>query len=172
MKKIIVLMSITGAVCANEISPEMNCCEPAIHSSYSYLDLGVGPIPLPALTVGAGRRTVIGEKTALDLGVECNIFFFINSLKGYANHLWYFNQKPYSQFYIGLGGTLGGVMYLFGYYGCGLQGYAAPNVILGKEFLNCKGKKRFFQIETMYPIYTFRKFENIGGVTIKYGFAF
>lgn len=172
MKKIILSLSLMGAAYATEMSPEECCCsEPTVHSSYGYLSAGLGPLPVPGITVGAGRRIVTGDETAVDFGVDASTFLLVSSVKGYANNLWYFNQKPCSQWYLGLGVSLGGVLAI-GFTDPAISGFAAPNFILGREFLTKKGNKRFIQIETMYPVFFIHQFVNCPAVTIKCGFAF
>ncbi len=172
MKKIVLSLSLIGAAYANEMPEETCWCpEPTVHSSFGYLSAGLGPLPIPGITVGAGRRIVTGDETAVDFGVDASTFLFVSSVKGYANNLWYFNQKPCSQWYLGLGGSLGCLVPI-GYCGARFEGFAAPNIVLGREFLTKKGNKRFIQIETMYPIFLFHEFVNYPAVTIKCGFAF
>jgi len=52
--------------------------------------------------------------------------------------------------------------------------YAAPNIIVGKEFLNRERKKRFFQVEVMYPLYiiNWSEWMNFPVFSLTYGFSF
>jgi len=172
MKKIILLISLIGAAYASETSPEECCCsEPTVHSSFGYLTAGIGPIPCPGLNIGVGKRFVTGESTGMDFGVQASTVLFVSAVKGYANHLWYFNQKPRSQWYVGFGGSVGGVLFM-GFCDFTINGFGAPNILFGREFLTRKGNKRFIEIETMYPLFLFQEFVNCPAVTIKFGFAF
>lgn len=166
MKKIIALITLTTAAFAGEI-----VCEPTLHYSYNYGSIGLGPLPIPAPTFGLGRRIMTGDRFAVDVGAEVATLVRINAVKGYVNGLMYFNQKPRSQYYMGLGGSVGGI---FGPSKFCLEGYAAPNLIFGKEFCTCKGSKQFFQVEVKYPIYLMGAgtFINWGLINLKYGFAF
>lgn len=172
MKKIILLISLIGAAYASEVYPEeCCCCEPNVHSSYGYFSAGLGPLPIPGLNIGVGKRVIAGESTAVDLGIEGSTFIIVSTVKGYANHLWYFNQRPCSQWYFGLGGSLGGI-FPIEYCDQICEGFAAPNFIFGREFLTRTGSKSFVQVETMYPVFLFHDILNYPAVTIKCGFAF
>ncbi len=175
MKKLIALIVMVGSLSQAFSNEEEMMCEPNILSSYNYCGIGLGPLPIPAFTVGLGRRTLIGDHAAIDVGVSVATLIRINSVRGYGNALWYVNQKPYSQYYIGLGGSVGGIFgNIFGGRSGFGEGYAAPNFIIGKEFFTSKNNKQFFQVETMYPMYVFseREFVNWAFFNIKYGFAF
>lgn len=152
----------------DKIEEEMN-----IQSSYSYVDLGLGPLPLPALTSSIGKRFALGNKrVAIDTGATLTTLIRYNALRGYVNGLCYINQKPDSQYYIGLGGSVGGI---FGFNSFCDEGFTAPNALVGKEFFNSKGEKRFFQVEALYPVYTFKGkalFDTFPLLTLKYGMSF
>jgi len=148
--------------------------ETNIQSSYSYYGLGIGPLPVPAFTISAGNRvTFAGNHLALDTGVTLATLVRYNALRAYINGLCYINQKPDSQYYIGIGGSIGvtvGFDLLFDD-----QGFVSPNFLIGKEFFNCKKEKRFFQIEVVYPAYFFKEkeiFDFMPLITLKYGTAF
>lgn len=169
MKKILTFLALLGVGLkgySNEAEVE---CEPNIHYSFNYWGIGVGPLPIPGVQVDIGRRTVIGESSAIDLGLSGSTFVVVSSVRAYSNVLWYVNQKLESQYYVGLGGSVAGITgkrYI--------EGYAAPNLVIGKEFFTSYGNKRFFQIETMYPVLVLhdRKFVNFPFFNITYGISF
>ncbi|NGX47724.1 MAG: hypothetical protein K1000chlam3_01106 [Chlamydiae bacterium] len=177
MKKLMVLLSLIGM---NNLSfantaPKMEECipDPCIQSSYTYGGLGLGPLPIPALTLSLGRRMVVGDRVAIDAGVTLATLIRWNIIRGYVNGLCYINQKPCSQYYVGLGGSVG---VPFGFDDIHEVGpFVVPNFLIGKEFYNSDGNKRFFQAEILYPAYAISEKELIDCIpfiTLKYGFAF
>lgn len=171
-----VLLSLIGvnAFSFAEVSPKIEECvpKPCVHSSYTYGGLGLGPLPFPALTLSLGRRTVVGDRAAIDAGVTLATLIRWNIIRGYVNGLCYLNQKPCSQYYVGLGGSVG---IPFGFDHIHDAGpFVVPNVLIGREFYNSKGNKRFFQAEVLYPAYSFyeKDLVHFPFVTLKYGFAF
>jgi len=143
--------------------------EPNIHTSNTYITTGIGPLPLPTFLLGVGRRNVTGERTAIDFGLSGSSLIYVNMAKAHVNGLWYMNQTPTSQWYAGLGGSVGVIAWDHS-----AQGYFAPNLVVGKEFLNSNCNKRFFQVETMYPMVSMHhtKVVNFPLISLKYGFAF
>lgn len=176
MKKIIIFLTLIGTslsqVFSNETKLQEEKTEEAtIHSSYTYSTIGIGPLPIPAFTIGVGNRSIIGDNKAIDFGLSLATLIQINAIRGYVNILRYSKQTQKSQFYIGLGGSVGGIFGFSRHVDCG---YVAPNFIVGKEFLNSDGAKRFFQVEVMYPLIsiTHHGVVNFPLFTLKYGFSF
>lgn len=175
MKKNILRFFIAAGL-SQGLANECTWQEPSVHQSYSYMTFGVGPLPVPAPSIGAGTRDVMSENSALDMGVNISSIIYVTTIRGYVNYLKYFNQKPSSQCYWGIGGSLGaGTVLIY----CPFA-YVAPNFIGGVEFLNRNGKKRFFQVEAMYPACLVGVIPDgkCGGIcpfpllTISYGVAF
>lgn len=177
MRKALFLLSLIGVsqfTYANNESNREDCIpEPCIHSSYAYGGIGLGPLPFPALTLSVGKRIALHDSCSIDGGLTLATLVRWNLIRGYVNGLFYLNQKPCSQFYVGLGGSVG---VPFGYdeiYKAGAL--AAPSLLVGKEFYNSEGNKRFFQAEVLYPVYGFSEdewFNLFPVITLKYGFAF
>lgn len=146
--------------------PEFGSIEPSTSDSFSYRTIGMGPLPMPMLNIGIGKRLIFKVRSAIDLNVSGSTLVLVNTLQGSISRLWYSS----SQYYLGLGGTLGAgfLSSLFPF--C----YAAPALTFGKEFFNSSGCKRFFQIEAMFPVFilNIKETKLIPGVTVKYGIAF
>lgn len=177
MKKLIILLSILGVnklSFANTTPKQEECIpEPCIHSTYTYGSLGLGPLPIPALTLSLGKRAIVGDRAAIDAGATLATLLRWNLIRGYVNGLLYVNQKPCSQYYVGLGGSVGVPFGFDDIHEAGV--FITPNFVVGREFLNSDGSKRFFQAEVLYPAYSFSQkelYNCIPFITIKYGFAF
>jgi len=176
MKKIILTACLIGmniSSFANAVTQLDECVpESCIHSSYFYSGIGLGPLPVPALTLGLEKRTVLGEKEDLDTGITLATLLRWNLIRANLNGLLYFRQNPCSQYYLGLGAT-GGIP--FGFDDIQEIGpFVSPSFLIGKEFINSEGNKRFFQAEVLYPPYLTSQgdFVHFPFITLKYGFAF
>jgi hypothetical protein len=173
MKKHIFFLLTTlfgsGLCFANESEPPRDEC-PDLSSSFTYFSIGAGPMPAQAVNLGLGRRFVC-DPMAIDVGVSASSFGIVNSLQAHLHALKYFHQQPTSQWYAGIGGSIDSP---FGIWDYSKAFVAAPNLILGREYLNSKGGRRFFQVESMYPLFPLKSGEciNSGLVTVKYGIGF
>ncbi|MGD2170293.1 MAG: hypothetical protein PVI40_08650 [Chlamydiota bacterium] len=170
MRLLLIFTIIASLIFSNEIKAEDKQAD--IQSSYSYFGLGIGPLPVPAFTINVGNRFALGNNFAIDTGVTLATLIRYNALRGYIDGLCYINQQPSSQYYVGIGGSIGGV---FGFNSFCDEGFVAPNFLVGKEFFNSTGEKRFFQVEALYPQYLFNEkklMDYLPLLTLKYGMSF
>ncbi len=167
MKKFIILPLIIGGCFAQGFAEEVET--PNIHSSNTYITTGIGPLPLPFPLIGVGRRNVVSDRMAIDFGVSGSTLIHVHMAKAHLNSLWYMKQTPVSQWYAGVGASVGAIAWDHS-----VKGYFAPNFVVGKEFFNSNCQKRFFQVETMYPMVSMHhtKVVNFPFISLKYGFAF
>jgi len=155
----------SASTCAIALQEEV--CD--IDSSFSYRTIGIGPIPIPALNLGIGRR-IKGGRYAGDFTVNLATLGIVNALQVYANGLCYIHQKPSAHTYIGAGAS---AAVAFSFPEASYSGYIAPNILGGREFINADGNRRFFQVEVLvlpFDIYSSNLILPL--VTLKYGIAF
>jgi len=143
-----------------------------LDSSFSYWTVGIGPLPIPAFNLGVGARAK-RDRFAGDFALNLATVGIVNALRASANGLLYVHQTPSAHTYVGLGASVG-VLWGLTYSMRGVEGYFAPNFICGREFLNHEGKRRFFQVEALYPVKGFSsgRWVNFAFFTLKYGIAF
>lgn len=166
MKKYLIILILTLAVFSQTYAEEAT----SFHSSFNYKAIGIGPLPAPVLILGVGHRVALGEKGGLDIGVSGATLFAINTVRLPGDLLGYFGKQSNSQYFAGIRGTGGTI---FGTITYDTIWYAAPNAVVGKEFINSEGHKRFFQVEGIYPVFSNNFTEaTIPFFTLKYGFCF
>ncbi|NGX39987.1 MAG: hypothetical protein KR126chlam1_01327 [Chlamydiae bacterium] len=144
-----------------------------LDSSFSYWTVGIGPLPIPAFNLGVGARAK-KDRFGADVSLNLATVGIVNALRASANGLCYVHQTPSAHTYVGLGASVGGIWGFSSLFTGGFEGYFAPNFICGREFLNHEGKRRFFQVEALYPVKGFSSggWVNFAFFTLKYGFAF
>ncbi len=160
MKKFgIICLIACGAVFAEEVK-----------SSHGYVNVGIGPLPIPAPQVGLGWRYQNGHH-GLDALIQL-AWFYDFAAKQSLVYLHYFNPNTKSQFYEGIGiafselfdKKFGGIFF-------------SPEFVIGNEFTTKRGNLRFVQAQIDWP---FKDLLNGGltmvgfcpGVSISYGICF
>ncbi|NGX39986.1 MAG: hypothetical protein KR126chlam1_01326 [Chlamydiae bacterium] len=152
-------------VCATALPKEV--C--GLDSSFWYRTVGIGPIPIPALNLGIGRR-IKRERYAGDFTMNLATLGLVNALQVYANGLCYVHQKPSAHTYIGAGAS---AAVAFSFPELSYTGYIAPNILGGREFIDRDGNRRFFQVEVLIlPFGIYSSTLILPVVTLKYGIDF
>ncbi len=144
-------------------APAANCEVPVVEASYRYGCVGIGPLPVPLPLVGIGGRYQKGHH-GFDGSLQGFSIILINVAKINANYLYYFNPNLDSQWYIGAGAALFGVLALDT-----KKVYLAPQLVIGKQYTNIHGSVRHFQVEIAPYVIGERTFPT---ATFSYGFSF
>jgi hypothetical protein len=140
----------------------------AIHDRSGYVDLGLGPLPALLPVFGVGYREQWGHH-GLDNHLQVATVVQATALKGSSHYLYYFKPNLASQFYVGGGASVGGVFIKHGRD----KFIVSPDLVVGKQYKNEAGDKRFFQAQTSWPTFTQTgKVTYFPIVVLSYGFMF
>lgn len=120
-----------------------------VRDSSCYIDLGLGPFPLPLPVFGLGHREQ-WQHHGMDVHLQVSTIVEVTSVKGSALYLHYFKPNLPSQFYMGAGAGIGG---LFNKHR-DFRLYGSPEFVLGKQYLNEAGDKRYFQTQMSFPTFS------------------
>jgi hypothetical protein len=118
-----------------------------VYDHSGYFDVGLGPFPIPLPVFGIGQR-MQWDHHGMDLHLLVSTIVAITEVKGTAMYLYYFKPSLASQFYVGGGLGAGG---LFPNNHSHAKFLFSPEVVLGKQYTNEAGDKRFFQTEISWP---------------------
>ncbi|MEN9343410.1 MAG: hypothetical protein RLZZ453_197 [Chlamydiota bacterium] len=162
---------VTSLENIESISQEDKQVQSVIEKQYGYVDIGVGPAPLPAAIVGLGYR---GQRNhhGYDVSLQGNTMFIVSEVR--LNFLYHYYPSPNleSQWYIGTG-VAAGYAFLLTHPSCLTL---SPQWVFGKEYCNDSGKRTFWQVGIREPIFAFTHGENdytwIPLVEFTYGFGF
>ena len=138
-----------------------------VHDRSGYVDLGVGPLPFLVPVFGIGCREQWGHH-GLDSQAQVATIIEATSVRGTTRYLYYFKPNLASQFYVGGGVSVGGLIAKHGK----SKSLLSPNFVVGKQYKNEAGDKRFFQAETSWPTVTQDKTLYYPLVVLSYGFMF
>lgn len=139
-----------------------------IHDRSGYVDLGLGPFPLPLPVFGVGYREQWNHH-GLDNHLQVATIVQATVLKGSTHYLYYFKPNLASQFYVGGGASVGGLFVKHGRD----KFIVSPDLVVGKQYTNEAGEKRFFQAQTSWPTFTQTgKSMYFPMVVLSYGFMF
>lgn len=152
-----------GSISAEE-APEV------IQNDMGYASMGLGPFPLPIPYLGIGYRLQRNHHGA-DVSLKSATVIHVTQLKGSALYHYYFSPNLSSQMYAGLGVGVSGVFSKRKDY----RTYISPEFVVGKQYLNEVGGKRFFQAEVSWPTFDIRKPKDntlVPLVVLSYGIGF
>ncbi len=138
-----------------------------IHDRSGYVDLGLGPFPLPLPVFGVGYREQWNHH-GLDTHLQLATVVHATVLKGSMHYLYYLKPNLASQTYVGGGASVGGLFVKHHD-----KALFSPEFVVGKQYINEAGDKRFFQAQTSWP--TFASNKNpvyFPMVVLSYGFMF
>jgi hypothetical protein len=125
-----------------------------ICNSFGYLDIGVGPLPLPLPSFGVGYRSQL-QHHGYDLSLQVSTVVFVTQVKSNFLYHYYFKPNLNSQFYAGGGLGMSG---LFGHKIHNCIVCFSPELVVGKEYKNESGDRRFAQVQISWPTYSFKHF--------------
>ncbi|MEX0962219.1 MAG: hypothetical protein WDZ28_05135 [Simkaniaceae bacterium] len=128
-----------------------------VKNHFGYVDLGVGPLPLPLPQFGAGYRSQF-QRLGADVHVSAlPLLTHATVLKGSFNLLYYFKPDLEKQYYVGIGPEVGAYFehekWSFKAIDSHRGFYIAPNLTLGKEYTSDTGARRFLQTAIVFPAY-------------------
>ncbi len=119
-----------------------------VEQQFGYASLGLGPFPLPLPAFGIGYRTQKNHH-GFDLSLQAATVVAATELKVAALYHYYWKPCLLSQSYVGIGAApavvLGG--------GCHLAAIS-PEFVMGKQYQNENGDRRFFQAEVSFPTFS------------------
>jgi len=135
------VLSLFGVLAAEE----QPVSEP-VQNSFGYFDIGVGPLPvlLPAFTVG--HRNQWGHH-GFDVSLTAETIVAVTQVKVSQTYLYYFTPNLNSQLYFGAGVGTSALITNHGK----TKGLVSPQFLVGKEYKNKEGGRRFFQAEIAFP---------------------
>jgi len=141
------ILSLFGILAAEE---QPVSAQTPVENSFGHFDIGVGPLPvlLPAFTVG--HRNQWGHH-GFDVSLTLETIVAITQVKVSPMYLYYFTPNLESQLYFGAG--IGGSALITTYAKTG--GLISPQFLIGKEYKNKEGGRRFFQAEIAFPSVVF-----------------
>lgn len=142
------------------------CCAEPIRDRFNYVDIGVGPLPIPFPYFGIGNRAQ-NDCHGRDFSLQVATIGVFTQVKASALYLHYFHPNLYSQFYAG-GGI--GISGLFSHRKAEIAG--SPEFVFGKQYINCQGDTRFFQMQTSFPTFTHHRPFYMPLVVFSYGIGF
>lgn len=116
-----------------------------IRSSYNYFDLGISPLPMPILNLGAGIRQQFNHN-GFDASLQIVPSFLC--IKGNLAYNYYFFPNRRAQTYCGFG--LSACHFFYGRN----NNFLTPNLILGREWRDCFAQRTFVQFRTNWPYYS------------------
>jgi hypothetical protein len=143
------ILLATATLCASETEQP---AEPVRHSM-GYVDLGVGPLPIPLPSFGLGYRLQRGHH-GFDASERVTTVVHFTEWKTSLLYHHYFHPNLKSQFYAG-GGV--GLSALSGrsFNHQSLRGTISPEFVFGKQYQNELGYNRFFQAQISWPTFRF-----------------
>ncbi len=124
---------------------------PIVTNRYGYVNLGVGPAPLPIPQFGGGYRFQNGSN-GFDANMQISTVVELTAVKASVNYLRYLSPDIKKQFYVGAGPAL---IEFFGRRDRILT--AAPEIIFGKQYISDTGSQRHFQANIIWPIVDLNK---------------
>ena len=149
MKKLlaIIVLSVTamGGLSAQEETPEK------VKDYFGYVDLGVGPAPIPLPIFGLGHRAQNGT-FGFDMNLRVSTVVALTQVKANMLFLHYFNPDAAKQFYFGAGPGVSGLFTDYKH----LDEAAltvSPEFVFGKEYRADTKSKRFFEARISWPTY-------------------
>jgi hypothetical protein len=173
MKKTILTMTL---LCASLFGDEP--LQPkTVSNAFPYVDLGLGPLPIPCPVVGVGGRFQQGH-LGFDLSLQMTTTVVLTAIKENIDLIFYPKPKLESQFYLGMGvGTLQ-LLERRGY----VQGFISPQLLVGNEFTTKHGARRYLQARIDCPLirqdwmssekYHGKRNHFLTSIIFSYGFCF
>lgn len=137
----ILLFPFIAAFASSSKPVELSCC---------YLQMGVGPLPLPVPNFGVGYRCQHGHH-GYDLSLQVATVVSITGVKGNALYHYYFKPNLNSQFYVG-GGIGAGYLFVQAH-NSAHTALISPELVFGKTYLNKNNARRFVQAQVSFPTY-------------------
>jgi hypothetical protein len=144
----------------------------------TYVDLGLGPVPILFPNIGIGHRMQY-NKNGFDLALKVLPLYWINQVKGTLTYNYYPNPNPESQLFFGAGIGVGGLIEKDS-----ISHFArkfkdsiliSPEFVIGKQYKNEAGGKRFIQADLSFPVYAIGS-HNYGCyyplIVLRYGIGF
>ncbi len=140
----------------SQASPDLK-----VQSQFPYFTIGLGPFPIPVPVFGLGYRYQNGHN-GVDASFSASTVVVLTEIKTTLLYQYYFKPSYSSQFYVGAGPTVAG---LLGY----LQGnnplikvvkilvkhrnalLLSPEFVVGKQYKTQSGNLRFIQAEINWP---------------------
>ncbi len=142
MKFGLAALLMTGAVAAEEATtpaPEK------VTSSLGYMDIGLGPVPIPLPNFGLGYRFQ-SDHNGMDLSLHAMTVVAITQLKATALYQYYFKPNLNSQFYVGGGAGVSDIFNRKKHYFV-----ISPEFVFGKQYRNEANDTRFMQVGISWP---------------------
>ena len=132
-------LTLTGSAFAAEE-------QPLVSNQYGYLDLGLGPAPLPIPQFGCGYRFQKGSN-GFDANLMVTTVVEATALKLGLHYLHYMHPDITKQFYVGVGPAI-----IEGFSRRNHSGlFVAPEFIFGKQYTSDTGSQRHFQANLIWP---------------------
>jgi hypothetical protein len=160
--KLITILLLVSSVSAFATSPKDEVVKTSdqtfVTKSYGYLDIGVGPLPLPIPSFGMGYRNQLHHH-GCDLSLRLSTIVFVTQVKSNFLYHYYFKPNLASQFYIGGGLGISGLFSNSHKIQNGTMCFS-PEFVLGKEYKNESGDRRFAQVQISWPTYSFKHFSD------------
>ncbi|MBS0614966.1 MAG: hypothetical protein JSR58_00250 [Verrucomicrobia bacterium] len=126
-----------------------------VTSSKGYLDIGLGPCPVPLPNFGIGYR---GQQNhnGFDFSLNAATVVHATQIKGAALYQYFFKPNLKSQFYVG-----GGPALSYAFTSKGHVWLLAPEVVFGKQYQNEAGDTRFMQVSVEWPTFALERHHTI-----------
>lgn len=137
------VLSLFGVLTAEE--PTTPVSEP-VRNSFGHFDIGVGPLPILLPTFTVGHRNQWGHH-GFDISLTAETVVLITQVKVSQTYLYYFTPNLKSQLYFGAGIGTSALISNHGE----TVGLISPQFLIGKEYVNEAGGRRFFQAEIAFP---------------------
>ena len=141
--KLLSFWALIGCVSAQEA---VAVKEP-VRQQFGYVELGVGPLPIPLPVFGIGYRSQWNHH---GVDVSGQVATVVSATAVQANVLYHYYFKPSlaSQFYVGAG-VAPSVGFGGRHYGFGIS----PEFVFGKQYRNESNDLRFFQAQINFPTF-------------------
>lgn len=152
---------------------------PSLRKSYNYFEVGFGPFPLPIPAFALGHRFQQNHH-GQDISLYVSTIVAITQVKLDALYHYYPKPNLRSQFYLGGGLGVSGLFATDSHADNHLI-CLSPEFVMGREFLNKTGDRRFLQMKVGFPTYEIGSLNSLGAhnhvlyypiVVLSYGICF
>ncbi len=185
MKRLLMIFGLLTSfvLSAEEVATVSQTEKNCVRSSNVYTSIGVGPLPILLPVFGVGYRASWNHH-GFDTSAQVATIGKVTGLRWNLLYSFIVHPNPQGQTYVDLGAAAGTVFHH------GLAGvFASPELVVGRQWMNKSGEKRFCQAEINFPSFTWKHDHKelcFGGkhhferkdvsffpiVTVSYGFLF
>ena len=166
LKKMILglLMTATATAFCNE-EPVTQVPVTGVNNSYNYWGIGVG---IPTFVSAKFGHREQRHHHGVEYGVGVTPLVYVTEAHAFGSLLFYPSLNLNAQTYLGLGLRAGGFLEL----NRKKFGYVAPGFMVGREYLNREGTRRFIQVAFGPGGLTNKGLEYWTSISLTFGYGF